>query len=61
MERAADEIAEHPIPAGLEALKVFASAPAVLGQFVWLTYRCFSTKGLEQIPLFGSFGLAQQL
>lgn len=55
------EISEHPIPADLEAVKVLASAPAVLDLFVWLTYRCFSAKGPERIPLFGSFGLAQQL
>ncbi|MCX6606221.1 MAG: replication protein RepA [Acidobacteria bacterium] len=55
------EISEHPIPADLEAVKVLASAPAVLDLFLWLTYRCFSAKGPERIPLFGSFGLAQQL
>jgi hypothetical protein len=55
------EISEHPIPADLEAIKVLASAPAVLDLFVWLTYRCFSAKGTERIPLFGTYGLAQQL
>lgn len=55
------EISAHPIPADLEAVKILASAPAVLDLFVWLTYRCFSAKGPERIPLFGSFGLAQQL
>ena len=55
------ESSEHPIPADREAVKVLASAPAVLDLFVWLTYRCFSAKGPEQIPLFGSYGLAQQL
>jgi len=55
------EISEHPIPADLEAIKVLACAPAVLDLFVWLTYRCFSAKGPERIPLFGGFGLAQQL
>jgi hypothetical protein len=55
------EISEHSIPADLEAVKVLACAPAALDLFVWLTYRCFSSKGPERIPLFGSFGLAQQL
>jgi len=55
------EITDHPIPADLEAVKVLACAPAVLDLFVWLTYCCFSAKGPERIPLFGSFGLAQQL
>ncbi|MBN9657098.1 MAG: replication initiator protein A [Acidobacteria bacterium] len=55
------EISEHPIPADLEAVKVLACAPAALDLFVWLTYRCFSAKGPERIPLFGSFGLVNQL
>jgi len=55
------EISDHPIPADLEAVKVLASAPAVLDLFVWLTYRCFSARGWEDIPLFGDFGLAHQL
>lgn len=55
------EISEHPIPADLEAVKVLASAPAVLDLFVWLTYRCYAAKGPEKIPLFGEFGLVHQL
>lgn len=55
------EIAAHPIPADLEAVKVLAASPAVLDLFVWLTYRCFSSKGPERIPLFGNLGLVQQL
>lgn len=55
------EISEHPIPTDLEAVKVFASAPAVLDLVMWLTYRCFLAKSEERIPLFGDFGLAAQL
>ncbi len=55
------EIAAHPIPADIEAVKVLAASPAVLDLFVWLTYRCFSSKGPERIPLFGPLGLVQQL
>jgi hypothetical protein len=55
------EIAAHPIPADLEAVKVLAASPAVLDLFVWLTYRCFASKGPERIPLFGNLGLVQQL
>ena len=55
------EIADHPIPADLEAVKLLSSAPAVLDLFVWLTYRSYVSKGPENIPLFGSFGLARQL
>ena len=32
-----------------------------LNLFMWLSYRCFSAKGEEQIPIFGGFGLAAQL
>jgi Plasmid encoded RepA protein len=55
------EIMTHPIPADLEAVKVLASAPAVLDLFMWLTYRCFLAKEKETIPLFGSRGLASQI
>jgi hypothetical protein len=39
----------------------FIGAPAVLDLFVWLSYRCFTSKGPERIPIFGPFGLVQQL
>jgi hypothetical protein len=55
------EISGHPIPADLEAIKVLAAAPALLDLFMWLSYRCFVAKGPELIPLFGPFGLTQQL
>ena len=55
------EITAHPIPTDLEAVKVLAGAPAVLDLFLWLSYRCFLATTEEAIPLFGAFGLAQQL
>lgn len=55
------EIAAHPVPTDLEAVKVLASSPAVLDLFVSLTYWCFSSRGPERIPLFGNLGLVQQL
>jgi hypothetical protein len=55
------EIIAHPIPTNLEAVKVLAGAPAVLDLFLWLSYRCFLARDEEAIPLFGPFGLAQQL
>jgi hypothetical protein len=55
------EISSHPIPTDLEAVRVLAPSPAVLDLFMWLSYRCFSAKGEEQIPIFGNFGLAAQL
>jgi hypothetical protein len=55
------EIIDHPIPTDLEAAKALASAPAALDLYTWLTYRCFSAKGEERVPLFGEFGLVNQL
>jgi hypothetical protein len=55
------EVIAHPIPADIEAVKVFGSAPAVLDLFMWLSYRCFIAKTEERIPLFGDFGLTAQL
>jgi len=55
------EVIVHPIPADIEAVKAFGSAPAVLDLFMWLTYRCFTAKSEERIPLFGDFGLTAQL
>jgi len=55
------EITAHPIPTDLEAVKVLAGAPALLDLFLWLSYRCFLAATEEAIPLFGAFGLAQQL
>ena len=55
------EIMNHPIPTDIDAVKVLASAPAVLDLFMWLAYRCFLSKREEQIPLFGAFGLTAQL
>jgi hypothetical protein len=56
-----NEITSHPIPTDLEAVKVLAGAPAVLDLFMWLSYRCHISKGEERIPIFGPFGLVQQL
>jgi hypothetical protein len=55
------EVLAHPIPTDMEAVKVLASAPAVLDLFMWLVYRCFIAKREERIPLFGDFGLTAQL
>jgi hypothetical protein len=55
------EIHTHPIPADLEAAKALSSSPAALDLFMWLAYRCFTAKGQERVPLFGDFGLTNQL
>jgi hypothetical protein len=55
------EVTTHSIPTDLEAAKALSSAPAALDLFMWLSYRCFTAKGPERIPIFGDFGLASQL
>ena len=55
------EVTAHPIPTDLEAVKVLAAAPGVLDLFVWLSYRCFTARGTEEIPIFGNYGLVRQL
>ena len=55
------EIAAHPIPTDLDAVKAMSSSPAALDLFTWLSYRCYTAKGEERVPLFGDFGLVNQL
>jgi hypothetical protein len=55
------ELVSHPIPMDLDAVRVLHAAPGILDFFVWLSYRCFTARGEERIPLFGAFGLANQL
>jgi hypothetical protein len=55
------KIMEHPIPTDLDAAKALSSAPAALDLYTWLTYRCFSAKSEERVPLFREFGLVNQL
>ena len=56
-----NEIMAHPVPTDLEAAKALSSAPAALDLFMWISYRCFTARGEERVPLFGCFGLANQL
>jgi hypothetical protein len=56
-----EEVTAHPIPSDLEAVKVLSAAPAVLDLYVWLSYRCFTARRQESIPIFGTFGLIQQI
>jgi hypothetical protein len=51
----------HPIPTDLEAVKLLAPAPAALDLYVWLSYRCFTAKAEEHVPIFGRSGLMQQI
>jgi hypothetical protein len=55
------EINAHRIPTDLEAVKLLISSPALLDLFMWLSYRSFTAKGEERIPLFGPGGLTAQL
>jgi hypothetical protein len=55
------EITTHSIPTDLEAAKALSSSPAALDLFMWLSYRCFTAKRPEKVPIFGDFGLAGQL
>jgi hypothetical protein len=55
------EVVAHPVPHDLDAVKVLAASPAVLDFYMWLSYRCFKAKSPESIPIFGPYGLANQL
>lgn len=56
-----NEVIAHPIPTDLEAIRLLAAPPGMLDLFVWLSYRCLTAKGAEEIPIFGPHGLAAQL
>jgi hypothetical protein len=56
-----EEVTAHPIPTDLDVVKLLAPAPALLDLFVWLSYRCFTAKGEDSIPIFGDFGLVHQI
>lgn len=60
-ERFWQELKAHPIPVDREVVRSLASNPGCLDLYTWLTWRCYQAKGTERIPLFGSFGLANQL
>jgi hypothetical protein len=55
------EVTAHSIPTDLEAAKALSCAPAALDLYMWLSYRCFTAKQPERIPIFGDFGLAAQM
>ncbi len=55
------EVITHSIPTDLEAAKTLSCAPAALELHMWLSYRCFTAKQQERIPIVGDFGLAAQL
>src|ERR1700722_4379308 len=55
------EISSHPIPTDLDAARALSCSAAALDLFMWLSYRCFTAKSEEQVPLFGAFRLVSQL
>jgi hypothetical protein len=55
------ELQDHPIPVDAEVIRLLARNPGCLDLYTWLTWRCHQAKGPERVPLFGSFGLANQL
>jgi hypothetical protein len=55
------EITAHPIPTDLQAAKALSGSPAALDLYNWLTYRCHLARREDRVPLFGDFGLTQQL
>jgi hypothetical protein len=54
------EAMSHPIPTDLEVVKLLAPT-AALDLYVWLSYRCFTAKGEESVPIFGPRGLLQHI
>jgi hypothetical protein len=56
-----EEVMAHPIPTDFDVVRTLTSAPAILDLFVWLSYRCFTARGPESIPIFGAFGLVRQI
>ncbi|MCC6263872.1 MAG: replication initiator protein A [Bryobacterales bacterium] len=55
------EIIQHPIPTDLEAIRLLAASPGALDLYLWVTYRSFTAKPRQSIPLFGPQGLQGQL
>ncbi|MFL6449249.1 MAG: replication protein RepA [Bryobacteraceae bacterium] len=55
------ELQDHPIPIDADVVRLLARNPGCLDLYTWLTWRCHQAKGPERVPLFGSYGLANQL
>lgn len=56
---ASDLEAHHP-PIDLDAVKTWASAPGQLYFYLWLVFRCYTTRGESKIPLMGPIGIKEQ-
>lgn len=55
------EIRDHPVPTDLNIARLLAHTPGAFDFYLWLSYRSFTAKGTQSIPLFGEHGLATQL
>jgi hypothetical protein len=55
------ELQDHPIPVDLAVVKGLADSSGALDFYLWVCWRCWTAKGTESIPLFGSGGLVNQL
>ena len=56
-----EEIRMHPVPVDAEVVRALANNPGCLDLYTWLSWRCYQARTEELIPLFGEFGLANQL
>lgn len=55
------EVMAHPIPTDLEVVRLLAASPGALDLYLWVTYRSFTAKVPQSIPLFGPQGLQFQV
>ena len=55
-----EELQQYPIPVDAGVVRQLVHNPGCLDLYTWLTWRCYQAKGLERVPLFGSYGLANQ-
>lgn len=56
-----NEIQAHPIPLDLDVVKSLKDSPGCLDFYLWLAWRCWTSKRNERIPLFDATGLINQL
>jgi hypothetical protein len=56
-----EEIRRHPVPVDAEVVRALANNPGCLDLYTWLSWRCYQARTEELIPLFGEYGLANQL
>jgi hypothetical protein len=56
-----DELKRHPIPVDLGMVRALAHSPGALDFALWISWRCWTAKQEEPIPLFGDAGLVMQL